>query len=162
MKDQTDVGAISQELDTAEGYYRGAKYHMILCSDGVLARAWCLYEAAIRREAKKRSELVFVRGFDGLEADLNIKQVEAIKLDMAGLLDCIYERMCGVSLCSTLLITIFNVFCRLEIKFIEEFTSYSSTAIQMACGKEFKFYEEMEAFKDSDKEGIKSKIDDVF
>ncbi len=42
INDQTDVGAIEQELDTAEGCYRRAKHHLIVGSEDVLKRAWCL------------------------------------------------------------------------------------------------------------------------
>ncbi len=47
MNNQTDVGAIEKELERAEGHYKGAKLHLILGSDGVLERAWCLYEIAV-------------------------------------------------------------------------------------------------------------------
>ncbi len=66
MNNPTDVGAIEKELERAEGYYKRAKMHLILGSDGVLERAWCLYEIAVRREAWNRSQLLFVRGSGAL------------------------------------------------------------------------------------------------
>ena len=87
INDQTDVGAIQQELDTAKGFYRRAKHHLIAGSKGVLKRAWCLYEIAVRREARSRSQLLFVLSFDSLTSDLGIEQEEPSKLDITGL-DC--------------------------------------------------------------------------
>jgi hypothetical protein len=61
MNNQTKEGAIVEELDKAEGHYRRAALHLILATDGLLRRAWCLYEIAVRREAWKRSQLIYGR-----------------------------------------------------------------------------------------------------
>ncbi len=89
MNDQTDVGAIAQELDKAEGYYRRAKLHLILGSDGVLDRAWCLYEIAVRREAWKRSQLLFVRA---VAANFGVAHVGTTKLSVFGLMHLLFLR----------------------------------------------------------------------
>ena len=160
MNDQTDVGLISQELDKAEGHYRDAEHHVILGSKGVLARAWCLYEIAIRREARKRSQLLFVRGSDG--SDLAIEPVKASEVGIIGVLACILMRI-STFLCGTFFISILNYkFSLGSDMIIKDLENTSSESVEVASGQVFSYFEDMEAFKDSDKEGIRNKIKDVF
>ena len=160
INDQTDVGAIAQELDKAEGFYKSAKDHVVVGSFGVLDRAWCLYEIAVRREAWKRSQVLLVRD---VEADSSIQQVETSKVDVGGLLVIMYWRIVALVFSGWVLFPVFNVCCCLKIdKIIKGLSSNSYQAVENACDKKFLYYENMKAFKDSDKQGIQKKIDDVF
>jgi len=108
INDQTDVGAIAQELDKAEGFYRSARDHVIVGKFGVLHRAWCLYEIAVRREAWKRSQVLFVLD---VEADSSIQQVETSKVAVRGLLIIMYWRIVSLLFSSWVLYPVFNVCC---------------------------------------------------
>ena len=113
MNDQTDVGAILQELDKAEGYYRRAKHHLILGSDGVLSRtARCLYEIAVRREASKWCQLLLVLGSENSNKVLSNEQVKSMKLDIKGSLDSIFGKSYDnlyLLTCYAMLFSILNV-----------------------------------------------------
>ena len=158
INDQTNVDAIAQELDKAEGYYQNAEDHLIVGSDGVLDRAWCLYEIALRREAQKRSHVLFLHDAEAVA----VEQVQMIKLTVSGFLICIFWSNSLLSIGFRALSPILSCCIDLSL-FFKEFAAVSSLSVIGASGESFMYYfEKMKAFKDSDKEGIRSKIDQVF
>jgi hypothetical protein len=130
---------------------------LILGSDGVLERAWCLYEIAVRREAWKRSQLLFLR----VGGPLAENHWQATKLPVSGLLWCIFYR----TLMFVFSFNILYLFCSCLSGFQivwKRFSTISSFALREAGGFKFDYCSNMKAFKDSDKQGIKQKIEDVF
>ena len=53
---------IKTELDAAERQYRPASLHIVLGTRRVFTRAWCLYEIAIRKQARKGIQLLLAHG----------------------------------------------------------------------------------------------------
>ena len=68
MNDQNSKD-IKTELDAAERRYRTAVVHIVLGTKRVFTRAWCLYEIAVRTEARKRVQLLLARGNGGKAID---------------------------------------------------------------------------------------------
>jgi hypothetical protein len=74
-----------------------------------------------------------------------------------------YVRIVSLHFSVWVLFPVFNVCCCLKLDTeLKQLSSASSTGVEEAGGKMFSYYEDMKAFKDSDKEGIHKKIDDVF
>ena len=49
MANDQNAPDITTELAKAEREYQGAPYHIVVATAGVLRRAWCLFEIAVRR-----------------------------------------------------------------------------------------------------------------
>jgi hypothetical protein len=138
----------------------GPGHILIIGKFGVLDRAWCLYEIAVRREAWKRSQVLLLLD---VEADSSIQQVETSRVAVGGLLIVMYFRIVCLLFSGWVLLAVFNVCCCLKMDSeIKELSSLSSLRFEEACVKKFSYYQDMTAFKDSDKEGIQKKIGDVF
>jgi hypothetical protein len=161
MNDQTKEEAIERELDKAEGFYRRARHHVILGTDGVFSRAWCLYEIAVRREAWKRSQLLLARC---VGPEVGIRQIEITMLGVGGLLLCIFWRISTMFFSYWTLIAIAKMFCvnGIASSLFKTVSNASVLAVSIVSANRFQYYEKMEAFKDSDKQGIRQKINCVF
>ena len=159
MNDQTNTGAIAQVLDKAEGYYRRARHHVILGLDGVLSRAWCLYEIVVRKQARRQSQVLYLRC---RAADFATKQIETNQIDVGATLSLLMSSSV-IPFSLWIYDAVFNAFSMNSKHFsmYENFEIYSSVGVFSDLLKH-DFYQDMKAFKESDKEGIRQKISNVY
>jgi hypothetical protein len=80
---------IKKELTAAERQYERARYHVVLATETVLERAWCLYEIAVRREAGGRSQLVVVGGEEGA----GVRQLDVTRMGALAVLGMVCFRV---------------------------------------------------------------------
>ena len=145
--DQTNADNIEQELEIAEGYYKEAKHHVVLGTRSVLERAWCLYEIAARREAGKRSQVLFV----GTEGAV---QMEQVNVGLSGMLHIIYTRLLFLGIVP---LWYFGIDWTKEF-----FFAFSGIVKIFGSDASFNYFQNMTASKVSDLEGIRAKICKVF
>ena len=68
---------IQMELTAAEREYEDARLHLVVATSGVLERAWCLFEIAVRRCTGGRSQLLVME-------DQQEKGLGQLKMSMVG------------------------------------------------------------------------------
>ena len=127
---------------------------MVLGTRSVLDRAWCLYEIAARREAGKRSQVLFV----GTEEAVQMDQVNVGLYKMLWII-CWRLLVLGVYSLRISMLVCKYIFC---IDWSKELMVLSSHALVLGSGASFNFFQKMTASKDSDLEGIRAKIREVF
>jgi hypothetical protein len=90
FNDQNAVDIV-RELDDAEIVYKATPNHIVLASEGVLKRAWCLLEVLIRMMAGKQSAVMGIAedvggtirmvDYDGTNWDNLFEEMEAFNQD---------------------------------------------------------------------------------
>jgi hypothetical protein len=134
---------------------------VVLLTATVLSRAWCLYELAVRRERRRRSELVAARSPGGGEGG----DGGPAAAGPWGMVKVICWRGLGVgSLPLWVSYFALRLFWGIDMTKAGTigavFSGANAVTFGLGCGRPF--YQEMQAFAQSDKDAIRRKIDDAF
>jgi hypothetical protein len=158
FNDQTNVGEIANELKVAEGHYRNALLHIILGTRTVLNRAWCLYEIAVRREARRRSQLLLRN--EKIEEDRCSTRIDALSLGFFHTFKITFLRSgYGLVVPAEWLLRSVLGLKRSRVGLMH---AMPATVLRIATGADFNFFHSMAATKEEDKRGIGEKILQVF
>ena len=161
---------IKAELDAAELQYRSAPVHIVLGTRRVFSRAWCLYEIAIRSEARKGIQLLLARGEGATDIDqlppVNIGPLTTVLMIFIRALWVPYIPMwlCGKGL---------RLCCRRDLARVSSLSEMVSIGTLVKVFHNFaaeeergfacaNFFETMTAFLESDKDAIKATALRVF
>jgi WD40 repeat protein len=179
INDQTSKD-IRKELKVAEEGYQKAKLHIALATEKLYERAWCMFEIAIRAEAKKKTEIIFLRNTNrtGHEA-MEENDISALLTFLV-----IFFRAAIVPYVTYgFAYSVLLVFYRIDLAESNSLAAFGSatTGLQMVSeycwfldfGSSFKkisdkyarkygLYDEMESFKPSDLVEIKKRILQIF
>jgi hypothetical protein len=157
FNDQNSID-ITRELAAAEREYEGGRWHVVVATETVLERAWCLYEIAVRRGAGGRSQMVGAGGGEGA----GIEQVALSMLGPLGILVAMFWRIIGVfsvplHLVGAVMRLVWGIHLGSQIS-----TLGSAGATTDAAGNEKKYFDDMKASVEEDKNTIRARITQVF
>ena len=165
---------IHVELETAEHVYSEALYHLCIGTARVFTRAWCLFELAVRKLARKRTHFVIAPA----AALVSAQQIKRSKVGFVGAIFALLFRGFFAFIPNCVMGFFYNCIRKLDLDY--SFISVVRSGAMMANlqFKEFKvfglrfkypwldldstvnhnFFDTMTAFKDSDMIEIKRKI----
>ena len=150
---------IATELAKAEREYQGAPYHIIVATAGVLRRAWCLFEVAVRRGAGGRSQVLAAGG----EERARIGQEEMAAVRPVGMVGIIFMRAWTVFLGSVQVGgALLRLVCGIDVRKNARLGAMSQYASVDAAGKQSDMFRNMQATVEGDKAAIRGRALQVF